>query len=84
MSGVRVEGDAAHPLRFGLVVANSALGIDGVDVSGAKDAAVAVSGGSNVVLQNNTIHDNPGAGIRSDRNSKTELINNAVSGNAEK
>jgi parallel beta-helix repeat protein len=84
LSGVRVEGDAAHPLRLGLVVANSALDIDGVDVSGARDAAVAVSGASNVVLQNNTIHDNSGAGIRSDRSSKTELVNNAISGNAER
>lgn len=81
LSGVGIVSDDEHPLKLGVTVTNSDIEIDDVEISGATDAAVVITGNSKGFFRNNYIHHNPGGGIRIAQNSSPSLIGNRVFGN---
>ncbi len=63
LAGFRIVGDAATPLGVGLLVANSALSIVDVEITGATKVAIDFADGGGAVLVGSDIRDNPGAAL---------------------
>jgi PPM family protein phosphatase len=74
ISGLRILGD-------GLLLENSAIEIDDVEISGASDCGVRIVGASAGVLRANFIHDNVGCGVWIGDNSAPRLAGNRISNN---
>ncbi len=81
VSGLRISGDETHPLRTGILMADSSVEIEDIDVSGATDAGVSIEGSSGGVLLANFIHANPGAGVVIKGRSTSRLAGNRISDN---
>ncbi len=79
--GVRIAGDATHPLRTGMWIADSDVELDNVDVSGASEAAVRIDGTSKPLLLANFVHGNSGAGVLIRDHSAPRLIGNWITEN---
>jgi hypothetical protein len=56
ISGFLIQGDEKLPLTAGIVLKDSEVEVDGVDVSGAG-TGIEIRGGGNVSLTGNAIHD---------------------------
>src|SRR4051812_39908094 len=63
VAGLKIAGDEAHPLRVGVLIANSALELDEVEITGAREAAVSIEGAAQAILRANYIHASAGAGV---------------------
>lgn len=82
LEGVRITGDQTHPLRTGILIDGSNVDIDGVEISGAVDAGVHITGKSlQPSLLYNFIHGNAGPGVLIDGPSRARLIANRISDN---
>jgi serine/threonine protein phosphatase PrpC len=81
LSGFRLEGTAANPMRVGLLLADSSLDADDLEITGARDCGIRIQGISKGVLRANYIHDNPGCGISIAGPNATRLAGNRVSAN---
>src|SRR5207247_7723067 len=73
VTGLRIVG--------GILVSGSAVELDDLDISGARDAAIRIEGGSQAVLLANHIHDNPGFGILIQDASAPRLAGNTIENN---
>jgi parallel beta-helix repeat protein len=78
LSSVGILSDHEHPLKLGVAVTNSDVELDEAEISGATDAAIAITGSSKGLFRNNYIHDNPGGGIRIEQNSSPNLTGNRL------
>ena len=81
LTGFRIAGDEAHPLRAAIAIADSSVELDDTEVSGASEAGVRIEGASSPTLLANSIHDNAGAGIVIGDQSTPRLAGNWVSEN---
>jgi PPM family protein phosphatase len=64
LSGFRIAGGAADPpLSIGLRLADSAVEVENVEISGATTAAIEIAGADRSVLRYAYLHDNPGTGV---------------------
>lgn len=82
LEGVRITADQTHPLRTGILVDGSNIDIDGVEISGAVEAGVHITGKSpQPELLYNFIHSNSGPGVLIDTPSHARLIANRISDN---
>jgi len=63
VSGLRILGDEAHPLRAGILLSNSAVELYDVDVSGAIESGIRIDGESASFLLGSYVHGNVGAGV---------------------
>lgn len=81
LSGFRIDGDAAHPLGYGVLLANSAIEMDDVEITGAQDCGVRIEGASRGALRANYIHGNSGCGVMILGESYPRLAGNRISGN---
>ncbi len=81
LRGFRIESDQTHPLRTGILIENSAIDIEDMDISGAVDAAIRVDGKSRAGLLNNFLHGNSGAGIFLGAHTEARLVGNRFSDN---
>jgi parallel beta-helix repeat protein len=62
VTGLRIEASAQAPLAVGIVLADSDVHVEDVDVSGAE-VGIEIRGAASPVLRANTIHDSGGDGI---------------------
>ena len=62
VTGLRIEAGAQAPLSAGIVLADSDVQLEDVDVSGAE-IGIEIRGAASPVLRANSIHDSTGAGI---------------------
>jgi hypothetical protein len=76
--GIRNARVAGLRIVGGVLVSGSAVELDDLDISGARDAAVRIEGGSQAVLLANHIHDNPGAGVLIQDGSTPRLVGNTI------
>jgi PPM family protein phosphatase len=76
--GFRIAGSASDPLDVGVVVTDADAAIEDLDVSGARDAALRISGTSSPTVHGCVLHDNPGFGIRVQDAAAPEITNTAV------
>ncbi len=81
VDGLRITGDDTHPLRTGILVVDSTVEIDDVEVSGAIDAGIRMEGHSGGRLLGNFVHANSGAGVVIGNRSTPRLAGNHVSEN---
>jgi parallel beta-helix repeat protein len=81
IQGLSAVSDDTHPLRTGILITNSAIQVEDMEISGAIDAAVRIEGGSGGTLLANFIHANPGPGVVVSDGSTPRLVGNYISGN---
>lgn len=79
--GLLVTGDETHPLRVGMLIQNSAVEADELDVSGAIEAGILIEGGSHPLLLANLLHGNSGPGAVVRDQSSPRLDGNFITGN---
>ncbi|HTM48145.1 MAG TPA: protein phosphatase 2C domain-containing protein [Bryobacteraceae bacterium] len=82
VQGIRIAGDPDHPLRTGVLIANSAVELIDLDITGAQDAGVWIEGESQGALLANFIHDNTGSGVVIQDSAAPRLSGNTISGSA--
>ena len=63
MSGFVVGGGPGQPLAIGLLAESATIAVDGLEVSGARDAGVDLRAGARVTLSHSLIRDNEGHGV---------------------
>jgi PPM family protein phosphatase len=79
--GFRIAGDETHPLRTGILIVNSSVEADDIEISGAIEAGIRVEGDSHPLLLGNFIHSNSGAGVIVHHPAAPRLVANQVSEN---
>lgn len=84
LEGLRIAGDETHPLRIGVLIVNSSVEIDDVEISGAIDAGLRVEGDSRPLLLGNFVRANSGAGVVIVSPSTPRLVGNRISENGAK
>jgi parallel beta-helix repeat protein len=81
VQGLSIVSDDTHPLRTGILIANSTVQIEDLDISGAIDGAIRFEGDSGGLLLANFIHANPGPGVIISDTSAPRLAGNYISDN---
>jgi serine/threonine protein phosphatase PrpC len=81
LEGFRIAGDETHPLRTGILIVNSSVEADDIEISGAIEAGIRVEGDSHPLLLGNFIHSNSGAGVIVHHPAAPRLVANQVSEN---
>jgi len=79
--GTAGAGEAGAPLAVGLRLADSAVEVEGLEISGATVAAVEIAGADRSTLSFSSLHGNPGAAIAVADRAAPRLLFNLVSGN---
>jgi PPM family protein phosphatase len=80
VSGLRIMGDNTHPLRTGILLANSSVELEDCEVSGAIEAGIRIEGDSHPLLLGNFVHANTGPGIVIHAPAAPRLVGNRISG----
>ena len=81
VTGLRIVGDEAHPLRIGALLSSASVEMDDVEVSGAIETGVRIDGASRSILLANFVHANVGPGLIIADNSAPRLAGNRVTDN---
>ena len=81
IKGLRVSGDELHPLKTGLLIDNSNIEAEDLDISGAIDSAIRIDGDSHPLLLGNYLHGNSGTGVIIRAPSVPRLVGNRISEN---
>jgi len=80
VTGLRIEAGGEAPLSAGIVLADSDVQLEDVDVGGAE-IGIEVRGAASPVLRANSIHDSSGAGILITGPSKAWISHNTLRAN---
>jgi PPM family protein phosphatase len=80
VSGLRILGDDTHPLRTGVLLADSSIELEDCEISGALDTGIRIEGDSHPLLLGNYIHANKGPGITINAPATPRLVGNRVAG----
>jgi serine/threonine protein phosphatase PrpC len=81
IEGFRIAGDAQAPLQVGIRLADSDVGVDGVEITGAQTAAIDLAEADRSEVRYSLLHDNPGGGVLVESNAAPRLIANLIAGN---
>lgn len=81
VKGLRVAGDEAHPLRTGLLIDDSSIEAEDLDISGAIDSGIRIAGDSHPLVLGNFVHSNSGTGVIIRSPSVPRLVGNRISEN---
>lgn len=81
VTGLRIVGDEAHPLRIGALLSNASVEMDDVEVSGAIESGVRIDGASRCTLLADFIHANVGPGVIITDDSAPRLAGNRITDN---
>jgi serine/threonine protein phosphatase PrpC len=82
LTGFRIVGDAATPLGTGVIVRNSTIVLNELEITGAHKAAVEYIGSQGGSIIAGNIHDNPGAAIIVGNGASPRIAHNAFIRNA--
>ncbi|HEX3530712.1 MAG TPA: protein phosphatase 2C domain-containing protein [Thermoanaerobaculia bacterium] len=77
-SGFRITGNAETPLAMGLRLADSAVDVEDVEISGASTAGLEIAGADRSALRFCFIHDNPGTGVIVRDQAVPHLVQNLI------
>lgn len=77
-AGFRITGSAESPLATGLRLADSAVDVEDVEISGASTAGLEIAGADRSVLRFCFVHDNPGAGVIVRDQAVPQLVQNLI------
>lgn len=81
LTGFRVEGSAAEPLDYGVLLADSNVEVDDVEITGARECGIRIEGASRGAFRANYIHGNTGCGISVAGESYPRVAGNRISAN---
>jgi serine/threonine protein phosphatase PrpC len=81
LKGVHLEGNETHPLRTGLLIADSSIEAEDIEVSGAVDCGVKIEGDSHPLVIAGNFHSNSGPGVIVQGQSTPRLIDNRITDN---
>ncbi len=81
VKGLHLAGDEAHPLHTGLLISNSSIEADDVEVSGALDCGALVEGDSHPLIMASSFRANSGPGVIVRGQSSPRLMDNRVADN---
>jgi PPM family protein phosphatase len=81
ITGLRIVGDEAHPLRIGALLSNASVEMDDVEVTGAIETGVRIDGASRSVLFADFLHANVGPGLIAADNSTPRLAGSRITDN---
>lgn len=81
LSGFSIVGDAATPLGTGLSIRSSSVTVIEVEITGAADVAIDITGASGGAIVGSDIHGNPGAGLRVRAGAATRISHSVFSRN---
>jgi parallel beta-helix repeat protein len=81
ISGFRIAGTNEKPLVTGVLLENSGVTVDDMEISGATDAGVHISGASTSLIEASRIHSNMGSGIKVAAGSASRITGNRIYGN---
>jgi serine/threonine protein phosphatase PrpC len=82
LSGLRVSVPEASGVSVGIMIENSDVQIDGVEIRGASLAGIVIRGASRPVIRASYIHDNAGAGVVVEDTAAPRLLSNILASNA--
>jgi serine/threonine protein phosphatase PrpC len=78
VSGFVVGAGPGQPLAVGLLAEAATVAVDGLEISGAREAAVDLRAGARVTLSNSLIRDNEGAGVLVRAGAEPRLERNVI------
>lgn len=78
IAGLKLAADDTHPLKTGVLLADSSIDLNDMDVSGAVYSGIRIEGDSQPYVHDNFIHGNAGAGIAIEDNSAPRIVHNQV------
>ena len=81
LAGFRIAGDAQAPLQVGVRLADSSVEVEGLEISGAAAAGIAVSGEDRSTIRYSYLHDNPGGGVLVEDTAAPRLLHNLIARN---
>jgi parallel beta-helix repeat protein len=81
VKGLHLVADDTHPLKYGLVMADSSIQIEDVEVSGATEAGLRIEGDSHPLIVGSSFHSNAGPGVVIRGSSSPQLTGNRIAEN---
>jgi hypothetical protein len=78
LSGFVIGAGPGQPLAIGLLAEAATVSVDGLQISGARDAAVDLRAGARVTLSNSLIRDNEGSGVIVRAHAEPRLERNVI------
>jgi hypothetical protein len=76
--GFKILGHDQGPLSMGILLVDSDVEIEDVEVTGMSETGIDIGGGSRAVLRANFVHDNPGGGVKVRGEAAPRLAHNVV------
>lgn len=78
IEGFRIAGSEQAPLQVGLRLADSAVQVESVEISGAQTAAIDFVGTDHSTVRYSYLHDNPGGGVLVESPARPSLLHNLI------
>jgi parallel beta-helix repeat protein len=79
--GFHILGDKLHPLRTGLLISDSSIEAEDIEIAGAADSGVKVEGDSHPRVMGSSFHNNAGPGVVVHGQSGPHLTGNRIEEN---
>ena len=81
VKGLHIEANESHPLRTGFLIESSSLEVDEIEVSGAADAGMRISGDAHPLVMSGNFHGNSGPGLIVQGQSAPRIMDNRIADN---
>ncbi|HYK89228.1 MAG TPA: protein phosphatase 2C domain-containing protein [Acidobacteriota bacterium] len=81
ITGFRIAGAERNGLSIGVLVADSQVDLEDLDIEGATSAGILIRGSSRPSIRASRVHNNYGAGILIQDDAMPRLISNLITGN---
>jgi serine/threonine protein phosphatase PrpC len=81
IKGLHLTGDETHPLRIGLLIVDSSIEAEEIEISAALDAGLRIDGDSHPLILDGIFHANSGSGVVVHAGSSPRLVGNRIAEN---
>jgi serine/threonine protein phosphatase PrpC len=78
IKGLHLTGDETHPLRIGLLIADSSIEAEDIEISNALEAGLRIEGDSHPLVMGSSFHSNAGPGVVVRGESAPRLVGNRI------
>jgi hypothetical protein len=81
IKGLHLVGNEAHPLHTGLLIADSSIEAEDIEVTGASECGVRISGDAHPLVMAGNFHGNSGPGVIVQGPSTPRMMDNRIADN---
>jgi len=81
IKGLHLMGDQAHPLRTGLLISDSSIEAEDIEIADAQDSGLRIEGDSHPLIMGSSFHSNAGPGVVVRGQSAPRLMGNRIAEN---